>query len=219
MAALTSLMSGKSESRQDLIFEVLQCLFRAKQLGILVFFLWVPAHVGVDGNEEVDQLAKEALNHSQIEMNVSLSKSEINRLIAIKINKRWQKVWNNDCKGRHLYQIQRKVGNERKRYGNRKKDVIIMRLRIGHTALNYSLYKIGKHDTGKCDKCGELETVQHILLECAAYEWERQQLIAYEWERQQLIQELQWMGIDTISMKVLLGNGSRQSTIHELIFK
>jgi len=48
MAALTSLMSGKSESRQDLIFEVLQCLFRAKQLGILVFFLWVPAHVCVD---------------------------------------------------------------------------------------------------------------------------------------------------------------------------
>lgn len=209
MAALTSLMSGKSESRQDLIFEVLQGLFRARQLGVLVFFLWVPAHVGVDGNEEVDKLAKKALKHPQIEINVSLSKSEIKRLIAIEISKKWQKIWNNDSKGRHLYQIQERVGNERKRYGNRKKDVIITRLRIGHTALNYSLYKIGKHDTGKCDNCGELETVQHILLECAAYER----------ERQQLSQELGRMGVDTISIKVLLGNGIRQSRIHELLFK
>jgi len=30
---------------------------------------------------------------------------------------------------------------------------------------------------------------------------------------------LQWMGIDTISTKVLLGNWSRQSIIHELTFK
>lgn len=27
------------------------------------------------------------------------------------------------------------------------------------------------------------------------------------------------MGVDTISIKVLLGNGTRQSRIHELIFK
>ncbi len=58
---------------------------------------------------------------------------------------------------RHLFQIQEYVGNERKRLGNRKKDVIISRLRIGHTALNHSLYKIGKHESGKCDKCGEFE--------------------------------------------------------------
>ncbi len=58
MGALTSLLSGKSEARQDLVFEVLLNLFRIKQLRIEVHFLWVPAHVGVDGNEEEDLLAK-----------------------------------------------------------------------------------------------------------------------------------------------------------------
>ncbi len=66
MAALTSLLSCKSEARQDLVFEVLLNLFRIRQLRIEVNFLWVPAHVGVDGNEEVDFLAKKALNHTQI---------------------------------------------------------------------------------------------------------------------------------------------------------
>ena len=51
--------------------------------------------------------------------------------------------------------------------------------------------------------------MQHILLECAAYER----------ERQQFSQELGRMGVDTISIKVLLGNGIRQSRIHELLFK
>ncbi len=61
MAALTSLLSGKSEARQDLVFEVLLNLFRIRQLRIDVHFLWVPAHVCVDGNEEEDLLAKKAL--------------------------------------------------------------------------------------------------------------------------------------------------------------
>ncbi len=62
----------------------------------------------------------------------------------------------------------------------------------------------GKHESGKCDKCGEFETVMHILFECPAYER----------ERFQLIQELGWLGVDKISLKVLLGNGSRQSRVN-----
>ncbi len=58
MLVLTSLLSCKPEARQDLVFEGLLNLFRIRQLRIEVNFLWVPAHVGVDGNEEVDLLAK-----------------------------------------------------------------------------------------------------------------------------------------------------------------
>lgn len=123
---------------------------------------------------------------------LALSKAEFKRVITFEVRKKWQKLWNSGSKGRHLFQIQEYVGNERKRYGNRKKDVIISRLRIGHTALNNSLYKIGKHESGECDKCGELETVMHILNECSAYER----------ERFQLIQELGWLGIDNISLVV-----------------
>lgn len=209
MAALKSLQSAKSEARQDLVFEILQNLFTIRQLRIMVSFLWVPAHVGVDGNEEADMLAKKALNNEQIEIKLALSKTEFKRMIAVEIYKKWQQVWNKETKGRHLYQIQEFVGNGRKRYGYRRKDVIITRLRIGHTSLNYSLYKIGKHESGKCDNCGELETVNHIILECPAYER----------ERFDLIQELGQLEDKVISLKVLLGNGLRQSKIHEILIK
>ncbi len=55
----------------------------------------------------------------------------------------------------------------------------------------------------------QLETVMHILFECCAYER----------ERVQLMQELGRLGVDDISLKVLLGNGSRQSRVHEILFK
>ena len=34
-------------------------MFRVKEMGIFVMFLWVPAHVGVEGNEEVDVISKQ----------------------------------------------------------------------------------------------------------------------------------------------------------------
>lgn len=77
-------------------------------------------------------------------------------------------------------------------------------MRIGHTALNYSLHKIGKHENGICDKCGQQETVEHILLKC----------VAYERERFQLSQELELMGTDNLSLQVLL-NKLKQSKIYE----
>ncbi len=49
----------------------------------------------------------------------------------------------------------------------------------------------------------------HIIFECCAYER----------ERVQLIQELGRLGVDDISLKVLLGNGSRQSRVHDILFK
>ncbi len=33
------------------------------------------------------------------------------------------------------------------------------------------------------------------------------------------MQELWRLGVDDISLKVLLGNGSRQSRVHEILFK
>lgn len=53
---------------QDKIFCIKFCLsiYRVNTLGSKICFLWIPAHVGVDGNEEVDHLAKEALKLSSI---------------------------------------------------------------------------------------------------------------------------------------------------------
>ena len=44
-------------------------------------FLCVPAHVGVEGNEEVDVIAKQVLKHPNVEMEMSIRKAEAKRMI------------------------------------------------------------------------------------------------------------------------------------------
>ncbi len=138
-----------------MIFEVMQSLFRISQSGLIVNFMWVPSHMGVDGNEVADNLAKLALKHAQIDIKVSMSKTEVKWLIANEIRKKLQKEWDSGRKGRHLFHIQEKVGRERRKYGNRKDDVLMSRMRIGHCLLNQCLHRMGKHETGKCDKCAK----------------------------------------------------------------
>ncbi len=155
---LNSSISGKSDSRQDILIEILQNLYRICQLRLsAVFFLWVPAHVGVEGNHDLDKIAKQAL---VIDLDIPLGKSEMKGLIKTAIKNMWQERWDKGNKGRHLYNIQKQVGLVRNSYGNRKEDIIISRLRIGHSNLKKSLQMIGKHDSGQCNKCGLPETVE-----------------------------------------------------------
>ncbi len=161
-SVLTSLISGKSDSRQDLLIEILQNLYRICQLRLLSVFLRVPAHVGVVGNEDVDKIDKQALKHNVIDL--LLGKSEVKGLIKTDVKNMWQERWNKGNKGWYLYNIQKQVGLVRVSNGNRKEETVISRLRIGHSALNKSVQMIEKHDSGQCNKCGLPETVEHDIL-------------------------------------------------------
>ncbi len=46
-----------------------------------VIFMWVPAHVGVKGNEAADRLAKQAVMDTSIEMTVSYNRCKIKAII------------------------------------------------------------------------------------------------------------------------------------------
>ncbi len=56
-SAISSLKSGKSSTRQDILSDILQSLFRI-QTKTVISFIWIPAHIGIEGNEVVDQIAK-----------------------------------------------------------------------------------------------------------------------------------------------------------------
>ena len=59
---------------------------------------------------------------------------------------------------------------------SRREEIWINRLRIGHTSLNAGLKIIGKHPTGNCCYCGEIEGVEHVLIYCSKYIKERKEL-------------------------------------------
>ena len=112
LSALTSILHGKSVCRPDLLYDVLQSLFRLHQQDILVIFVWVPSHSGIEGNEVVDQLAKDALN-SEIQINIPLSKAEVKHIIVTKMIGEWQGQWDRESKGSFLRTI-KKTGAHQK---------------------------------------------------------------------------------------------------------
>lgn len=49
-SALTSFKNMQSEARQDIMLEIAQTVYRINKIGVIVKFIWIPAHIGVIGN-------------------------------------------------------------------------------------------------------------------------------------------------------------------------
>ncbi len=56
---------------------------------LTVIFIWVPAPVGVKGNEAADRLVKQAVMDTSIEMTVSYNRYEIKAKINKIIMQKW----------------------------------------------------------------------------------------------------------------------------------
>ena len=154
-AVLASLRSFHSSSRQGLLYEVLMSVTRCVSQGTEIKFMWVPAHVGVEGNEQADELAKRALTKEKVDMNIKFSRAEAKGVVWERVNQRWQARWDGEERGRHFYQVQKCVKGRSVGGGSRREEVVWMRLRLGHSMLNGNLKLIGKHQTGMCESCGE----------------------------------------------------------------
>ena len=83
-SALTSLKFLHSESRQDIVYDILQLANSLSKSGISTTFIWVPAHIGVGGNELADRCAKKAAAElPDIEVDIEYSKSEVKSIFIV----------------------------------------------------------------------------------------------------------------------------------------
>ena len=185
IAALKSLHS-KITVRDDLIMEILMILLRIERNGTSVQFCWVPAHCGVKGNEEADKTAKLALEMKDEEIiQVAYGRGEVRAIIRQAVRETWQREWDNDSKGRQLYKIQKSINVKPFQGKCRKEEVVMARLRLGHTGLRSTLFIMAKSESPMCEECGILEDVDHIIFWCRKYSNERTVLLdrLYELER------------------------------------
>ena len=96
-------------------------------------FCWVPSHCGIDGNERVDQLAKETLDQD-IDPLASVHYTDMKPLVNSYIQKLVQTKWDIAIHGRDLYLLKPTLGPPKKfQHLTRAEEVVITRLRIGHT--------------------------------------------------------------------------------------
>jgi len=137
--------------------------------GIELIIAWVPSHIGIQGNERADFLAKRACLRPTIDYNIQINISNYIQAIDTHILNRWQAVWDVGPNGRHMHSVEPTVTQKLKYTspGHKQLEHNITRLRLGRCLLNEYLHKIKQHDTGYCEGgCGVTETVHHYLLEC-----------------------------------------------------
>ena len=164
---------------------------------------WTPGHANIAGNEIADRLAKDAAHQaSEMPMDSSIvTNQDIKSAARKSIIFKWQQRWDISETGRFLYTFKPLVDG--KLYLDLpSKDLfpIILHLRTGYCKLNEYRCKLNQCESSECD-CGEIETVQHFLLECPLYEDKRQQLLKNLFSR---------LGINYLDMDLLLGYGENE---------
>jgi ribonuclease HI len=118
-----------------LILEILVRVHGLLSSGHNITFMWLPSHVGLAGNVAADAAAKAALTLFPASSAIPYSdfKPVINSYAAAK----WQKSWDAEVSNK-LHKIQPRIGSSRVYRLPRRDELIIHRLRIGHTHFTHS---------------------------------------------------------------------------------
>ena len=98
-----------------------------------VVFCWIPSHLGIPGNDKADRAAKDCLDEAD-ETDIQIPFTDLRRLISSNVQQKWQNLWNLQVDNK-LFQIQPQVGPGRVLSSVRKEEVVLTRIRIGHTRL------------------------------------------------------------------------------------
>ena len=134
---------------------------------------WIPSHIRVSGNERADLAAKSTFDLSPDDISIPYTdlKPQINKFFLTK----WQQCWNNNINNK-LFQIKPILGEWRPAFRkSRKEQVILSRLRIGHTSLTHS-FILKQRQPPQCLTCQTPYTIKHVLVECGALAITRERL-------------------------------------------
>ena len=118
-------MSCLQAIENPFICHIMNLLWSLSDKGTRVRFCWVPSHCGIDGNERVDQLAKETLDQD-INPLASVHYTDMKPLVNSYIQKLVQTKWDVAVHGRDLYLVKPTLGPPKKfQHLTRAEEVVI----------------------------------------------------------------------------------------------
>ena len=124
--SMSSLQAIEGEDTENpFICHIMNLQWSLSDKGTRVCFCWIPSHCGIDGNERVDQLAKETLDQD-IDPLASVHYADMKPLVNSYIQKMVQTKWGVAVHGRNLYLVKPTLGPPKKfLYLTRDEEVVI----------------------------------------------------------------------------------------------
>ena len=132
---------------------------------------WVASLMNREGNEEADKRAKEVATSDRPEYCMHISYTDYYRYIKKSLKERWQNEWNSTQRNK-LRAIKQSVNVWQLSSHRSRTEVVLPRLRIGHTRLTHGHLMEGR-PPDFCLGCLVPLTVEYILVECPEYLAER----------------------------------------------
>ena len=178
-AAVRAVACPARQSGQYVIRNIIRELEDLQQRQIKVCIRWVPAHIGIQGNEEADRLAKQATGWREkgahglpapTYTGLRQLQSSAKRLLKAEQKRQWLSMWDGNPAGKHYKRkhLARpgKDGIQLHRRLTKPLSAVLIQLRSSKIGLNQYLYSIRRADTMACS-CGTgNQTVTHVLCEC-----------------------------------------------------
>ena len=160
------------DTDNPLICRIMNLLWALGDRGTRVSFCLVPSHCGIEGNEIVDQLAKETLDHD-IDPVTTVHFADLKPLVDCYIQQEVQIRWDVSIHGRDLCFLKTTQGPPKRfRHLTRAEEVVMTRLRIGHTKATKSQI-LSRGPPTACQHCDQTLTIEHILIECTVLQQSR----------------------------------------------
>jgi ribonuclease HI len=152
----------------EMIFDVL-----ARMNATSAKICWIPAHVGIEGNEKADELAKIALMMPDVPcIHNKIRNVDAAVMIRKQSHDMLQKEYDECEKGIKFKKIFPKILQKPWFYKNgmeANEIKLINRLISNFSYDKRWLFRFRKADTENCDTCDSVETAEHLIFHCRKY--------------------------------------------------
>lgn len=166
--SLSSLQSLQNIFSNHLIVELIQNLYNdLTHSNITTKFMFIPSHVGISGNDTVDLLAKSATTQSPYKFPIRTDMKKFFRQISLQ---EWQSEWSEQTSNK-LFKHKKSISPwSHLNHLDRKTEVVLTRLRLGHTRITheYLFKKLPHPETCKFCNISPI-SVDHILFRCPKF--------------------------------------------------